>query len=110
MRVIYIADDGKEFDDKLECEHHEWMLNHQNLKYIKIYNENDELIEDILSEEAYNYGQEVIVPTDLAAKELRDWAEYSGYCYFDHIKEAGVWEFREKGCYGEFVKVGEFNG
>ena len=37
MRTVYIADDGKEFDNEFDCEHHEWMLNHTNLKYIKIY-------------------------------------------------------------------------
>ena len=107
MRTVYIADDGKEFDNEFECEHHEWMLNHPNLKYIKIYNENGELIEDTLSEEAYNYGQKVVVPTDFAAKELRDWAEYTGYCYFDHIKEAGTWIYEEKGHDGKFMKVGD---
>lgn len=107
MRVVYIADDGKEFDDEFECKHHEWMLNHPNLKYIKIYNEDDELIEDVLSEDAYNYGNKVIVPNDLAAKELQDWAKYSGYCYFEHIEKAGTWVFKEKGCDGGFVKVGD---
>lgn len=110
MRVVYIADDGKEFDNEFECEHHEWMLKHQNLKYIKIYNEEDELFEDILSDDAYNYSRKVIVPTDLAAKELQDWAVYSGYCYFEHITESGIWMYEEKGHDGKFVKVGEFNG
>ena len=25
MRVLYIADDGKEFDNEFECEHYEWL-------------------------------------------------------------------------------------
>ena len=110
MRVIYIADDGKEFDNEFDCEHHEWMLNHQNLQYIKIYNEDGELFEDVLSDDAYNYSRKVVVPTDLAAKELQDWAVYSGFCYFEHITESGVWEYEEVGHDGRFVKVGEFNG
>ena len=24
MRTVYIADDGKEFDNEFECEHYEW--------------------------------------------------------------------------------------
>ena len=60
MRTIYIADDGKEFDNEFDCEHHEWMLNHTNLKYIKIYdNRTGELFDDIMTltkskEEIYN--------------------------------------------------------
>ena len=48
MRTIYIADDGKEFDNEFECEYYEWTLNHPNLKYIKIYdNRTGELFDDI---------------------------------------------------------------
>lgn len=108
MRVVYIADDGKEFDDRFICEHYEWMLNHQNLKYIKIYdNRTGELFDDIMTEDAYNYSDKVIVPTDLAAKELQDWAVYSGYCCFKDITESGIWEYKEVGHDGNFVKVGE---
>lgn len=57
MRTVYIADDGKEFDNEFDCEHHEWMLNHPNLKYIKIYdNRTGELFDDIMTDDAYNYG------------------------------------------------------
>ena len=41
MRTVYIADDGKEFDNEFDCEHYEWILNHPNLKYIKIYDLQD---------------------------------------------------------------------
>ena len=65
MRVLYIADDGKEFDNEFDCEHHEWMLNHPNLKYIKIYdNRTGKLFDDIMTDDAYNYGDKVIVPTE----------------------------------------------
>lgn len=26
MRIIYIADDNKEFDDEFECERYEWLF------------------------------------------------------------------------------------
>ena len=47
MRIVYIADDGKEFDNEFECEHYEWLQNHPNLKYIKCYNEDGKLFDDI---------------------------------------------------------------
>ena len=108
MKIIYIADDGKQFNNEFDCEHYEWLLNHPNLKYIKIYDEKDELIEDVLSDDAYNYAQKIIVPTDLAAKELQDWAVYAGYCYFEHITTAGTWIYEEKERNdGKFVRIGD---
>lgn len=96
MRVLFIADDGKEFDDEFECEHYEWMLNHPNLKYIKIYDSRTgELFDDIMTEEAYCYGNKIEVPTELALKDLHDWAMYSGYCYFYHLTETGTWLFND---------------
>ena len=106
MRTVYIADDGKEFDDEFECEHHEWMLNHPNLKYIKIYdNRTGELFDDIMTDDAYNYGDRVVVPTEFALKDLHDWASYSGYCYFNQITEVGTWVFNENE--NVYEKVGE---
>ena len=96
MRTVYIADDGKEFDNEFDCEHHEWMLNHPNLKYIKIYdNRTGELFDDIMTDDAYNYGDKVVIPTEFALKDLHDWATYSGYCYFHQITEVGTWTFNE---------------
>ena len=106
MRVVYIADDGKEFDDEFECEHHEWMLNHQNLKYIKIYdNRTGELFDDIMTDDAYNYGDKVVVQTECALNDLHDWATYSGYCYFNQITEVGTWVFNESE--GAYERVGD---
>ena len=107
MRILYIADDGKEFDNEFECEHHEWILNHPHLNDIKCYDKDGKLFEDIMADDTYNYCQMVVVPTDECAKELSDLADYTGYCYYAHITEAGTWVFEEKGTDGKFVKVGE---
>ena len=40
MKIIYIADDGKEFDDEFECEHYEWALDRPHIKEIVCYDEN----------------------------------------------------------------------
>ena len=106
MRTVYIADDGKEFDNEFNCEHHEWMLNHPNLKYIKIYdNRTGELFDDIMTDDAYNYGDKVVIPTEFALKDLHDWATYSGYCYFHQITEVGTWVFNEDE--NAYEKVGD---
>lgn len=38
MRTVYIADDGKQFEDEYECEHHEFKLKHPHLQTIEAYN------------------------------------------------------------------------
>lgn len=105
MRIIYIADDGKKFDDQFECEHYEWLLNHPHLKDIKCYDKDGNKFEDIMADDTYNYCYKIIVPTDKAAKELNDLAKYTGYCYYSHITEAGTWIYEETGTDGRFVKV-----
>lgn len=106
MKTIYIADDGKKFDDKFECEHYEWMLNHAHLKDIKCYDKDGNILEDIMEDDTYNYCQKIIVPTGEAVKELNDLADYTGYCYYSHITEAGTWVYKENesGMDGKFVK------
>ena len=106
MRIVYIADDGKEFDNEFECEHYEWILNHPNMKYIKIYdNRTGELFDDIMTDDAYNYGDKVVVPTESALKDLNAWASCSGYCYFHQITGVGTWLFNEDE--NTYEKVGE---
>ena len=107
MKVLYIADDGKEFDDEFECEHYEWILNHPNLKDVKIYDKRTgELFDDIMSnDDAYQYGDKVVIPTELALTDFRDWAEYGGYCDAYRITETGTWLFNEDE--GVYEKVGD---
>lgn len=106
MRTIYIADDGKEFDDQFKCEHYEWMLKHAHLNDIKCYDKDGNKLEDIMEDDTYNYCQKITVPTDEAVQELKDLADYTGYCYYSQITEAGTWIFKENeyGTDGRFVK------
>lgn len=106
MRTVYIADDGKEFDNEFDCEYYEWMLNHPNLQYIKIYdNRTGELFDDITTEDAYDYSDKVIIPTEFALNDLHEWAAYNGYCDFDDITEIGTWKYNEDK--QAFEKVGD---
>ena len=67
-----------------------------NCEYIKIYdNRTGELFDDIMTDDAYNYGDKVVIPTEFALKDLHDWATYSGYWYFHQITEVGTWSFNE---------------
>ena len=50
MKVIYIADDGKEFDNEYDCESYEWELNHAHLNEICFYDKDGNKLDDIYSE------------------------------------------------------------
>ena len=36
MRIIYVADDGKQFDDEYECLNYEWRAAHPYLKDVRV--------------------------------------------------------------------------
>ena len=61
-----------------------------------------------MTDDAYNYGDKVVVPTESALKDLHDWASYSGYCDFNQITEIGIWLFNENE--KVYEKVGEIDG
>ena len=96
MRVIYIADDGTQFDDQFCCECYEWKLNHPHLKDVHIFSKNGNEFIDIGSEEAYLYSSKVIVTSEEAVKDLADLADYTGFCYYKHINQVGEWKFDEE--------------
>lgn len=94
MRVLYIADDGTEFDDQWDCEDYEWIQNHQRLKEIVFLDEDGKTLENPMSENTYINAETIVVPTDEAAKELRELGEYCGW-FYDSIISAGTWVFNE---------------
>ena len=49
MKVIYIADDGTQFEDKWTWEGDEWALNHKNIYNVLIYDENGNRLTDFMS-------------------------------------------------------------
>ena len=95
MRTVYIADDGKEFDDEYECEHYEWKLKHPNLTFVTLFDKDKNVLNDIFSEDTYGSVMTIVVLNDDAAKELRDFVDYAGYCAYQDIEEAGVWVWNE---------------
>lgn len=96
MRVIYIADDGTQFDDEFDCTDYEWKLNHPHLKDVHVFNKNGTEFKDIFSEDTYNYSAKVVVTSDEAIKDLHDLATYAGYCCYEHIDTVGEWKFDER--------------
>lgn len=108
MKVIYVADDGTQFDDRYECEYYEWVLNHPSLKEIVFYDEDGNVLADIFSQDTYEYTMKIFVPTDEAAKELSGLGRYAGFCAYENIDSAGTWVWKVfDRLNGKFVKVEE---
>jgi hypothetical protein len=93
MRIIYIADDGTQFDDRFDCEDYEWKLNHPHLQDIHILDKDGNKLEDIFSNNTYNRSAKIIVVSAEAVKDLKDLADYTGYCNYEDINKVGEWEF-----------------
>lgn len=91
MRVVYIADDGKEFDDQYDCEDYEWKLNHPSLNDIRLYDEKGNELKNIFSQNTYEIVMKIIVPSEIAAKDLCELGHYTGYCSYKDINEPGEW-------------------
>jgi len=95
MKIIYIADDGTQFDNEVDCTDYEWKLNHPNLKDIFIFDEDGNELKDIFEEDTYNNSMKIIVSTDEAVKDLQELAGYTGYCCYYNINKVGEWIFNK---------------
>ena len=91
MRVVYIANDGKEFDDKYDCENYEWKLNHPGINEIHMYDNYDDEQEDIFSMSVYENVVKIIVPNEESVKDLQELGDYTGYTCYEWIDEPGEW-------------------
>ena len=103
MTIIYIADDGTQFDNEWDCDAYEWKLNHPHLKDILMFDENGNKFEDNLAEDTYNNCSKVVITNDDTLQAIRDIASYTGYCEYESIDSIGEWVHDDrKNC---FVKV-----
>lgn len=103
MKVVYIADDGKEFDNEFDCEVHEWKLRHPHLQDVRFYDECGNELIDIFSEGSYNKTEKVVIPNDDALKDFQDFAECTGFYCYDSVVDCGEWTFDYDTA--EFVKA-----
>lgn len=95
MRTVYIAEDGTEFNDAFNCEFYEWKLRHPYLREIKCYDNQDNPIDNITEESAYDKCEKVIVPTMQSLNDLHALADYMGFTLYNDIKSTGTWVYDE---------------
>lgn len=93
MKILYIADDGTQFDTEFDCEYYEWKLNHPHLKDIQVFDKDGNKFENIFDEDTYNYSDRIVVSNEAAVNDIQDLADYTGYCYYKHIDKPGEWYF-----------------
>lgn len=93
MKVLYIADDGKKFENKFDCLEYEWKLNHPSLKDICFYDKDNNLLEDIFSDKIYQITEKVVVTNKDQLGDLFEFARYTGFCSYYDIIDCGEWVF-----------------
>ena len=93
MRVVYISDDGKEFNDEFECEQHEWIINNPDIENIHIYDVNGNELVDLFSENTYDKSYRIEVPDESALDALHELAECTGFSLYRTVDGCGEYVY-----------------
>lgn len=105
MKVIYVADDGKQFDDKYDCIDYEFNLRvTEGMDQITIVDENGSWVRTPLtSEDTYNSANEIIVTGMTGVRTLQEISDYTGFTAYEDIDVPGVWKWDSKDIHPHFV-------
>lgn len=94
MKVIskYIAEDGKVFNSKKECQDYEKKIKFKDTKNIKFFDVNGNLFEDAESMffHVYTNFYKVIIPTKEDYEALKELLNKER-CYLSEISSEGTW-------------------
>lgn len=93
MKTIYIADDGKQFEDEYECEQYEFNLKYPHLQTIEVYNQEGEKMTDLLDDDTYNDCSRIVIHSEDELSDLLLVADYLGFYSYNDITEVGEWIF-----------------
>ena len=95
MRTLYIADDGKQFEDECECISYEFCISHLNLKTIEFYDSDGLALLNVMDEYTYDICTKVVVHSNEEITDLHEVADYFGYCGYFDITDVGEWTYDE---------------
>lgn len=93
MKTVYIADDGKKFEDEYECKNYEFGISHPHLKTIELYDRHGKKLTNPLDDETYFNFTKIIVHSEEELADLYDTADYTGFGGYYDIKSVGTWIF-----------------
>lgn len=94
MKILYVADDGKEFYNEFECEDYEWKLHHPYLNHVIFYDKDNNKL-DPFKDGTYEKTEKVFVPDNDSLDDLLEYANYTGYCAYTDISFSGTWVWSE---------------
>ena len=93
MKTVYIADDGKNFEDEYECRNYEFCISHPHLKTIELYDRHGKKLTNPLDDETYFNFTKIIVHSEEELIDLYCAADYTGFSGYYDIKSVGTWIF-----------------
>lgn len=93
MKTVYIADDGKNFEDEYECRNYEFCISHPHLKTIELYDRHGKKLTNPLDDETYFNFTKIIIHSEEELIDLYCAADYTGFDGYYDIKSVGTWIF-----------------
>ena len=102
MKIVYISDDGKKFDEEWKCKEHEFKVTLKHLKTIEFYDKNGKKLKDPMEGETYFNCVKIIIHSIEEINDLIEIADYTGFSGYYDITDIGTWIFDDKK--GKFVK------
>lgn len=93
MKTVYIADDGKKFEDEYECRNYEFCISHPHLKTIELYDRHGKKLTNPLNGETYFNFTKIIIHSEEELTDLYNAADYTGFTGYYDIKSSGTWVF-----------------
>lgn len=104
MKTVYIADDGKKFENEYECCNYEFGISHPHLKTIELYDRHGKKLTNPLDDETYFNFTKIIIHSEEELIDLYCAADYTGFSGYYDIKSSGTWVFdRDKEKFVKYV-------
>ena len=108
QRITYIAYDGTEFEDELDCINYE-MICDLCKGTLKMYIGDKEVCKDVMiTDETYNAVTKIIVNSEYDLELLRRLENEYGFMSYSDINSVGTWMFKTNDglfALGNFIKV-----
>lgn len=96
--TIYLANDGKVFNDEFECRDYEMKVKYPQMDNIEIFDENGRKLENLLLDSTYNNSHTVVIHNEVELEAFKAAVYYCGWCEWQTINDVGVWV--DNGKYG----------
>lgn len=95
MRILYIANDGTEFENEWDCEAYEEAQNHPEITNVVFYDKNNcpyKVGSDLFDDDIYNDCEKVLIHDEKEYEAFQWLARECGWCEFQNqIKSPGLW-------------------